>query len=175
MCDIVKEAQIECSECNVSNEESLEFTESYILNYTVSKEEKDEVRLSTVGQNCNENWFRHRMGRITGSVAHRVLTRRETTDPTNLVNEIRDKKSFNEDKLPPQINYGRMHEEDALKHYISIERLKTTKFSITKTGLVLFKFYLKKYPFLGASPDGITSNGKVVEAKCSWKFKEQTP
>ena len=171
MCDIVKESQIECFKQNLSNEESLEFSKNYILNYTVSKKQKDEVCLSTVGQSCNENWFRHRIGRITGSVAHRVLTRRKTTDPSNLVSEIIGKKSFNDDRLPPQIKYGRMHEEDALKHYISIERLKTAKFSVSKTGLVL----LNNYPFLGASPDGITSNGKVVEVKCSWKFKEQTP
>lgn len=169
--DVIKESQIKSRELNVTNEEYLEFTKSYILNYKISKQQKEELSLSTVGQSSNQNWFLHRIGRITGSVAHRVFARRDTTDPSSLLNEIMGRSIFDDNKLPPQIKYGRMHEEDALKHYVTIERLKTAKFSIRKTGLVL----LNNYPFLGASPDGITSTGKVVEVKCSWKFKEKTP
>ena len=40
--------------------------------------------------------------------------------------------------------------------------LNLPKFSVRKTGLVL----LNDYSFLGASPGGITSNGRVVEVKC---------
>lgn len=35
----------------------------------------EQISLTTVGQSSNSNWFKHRIGRITGSVAHRVLTR----------------------------------------------------------------------------------------------------
>ena len=104
-------------------------------------------------------------------MTHRVDTRREETDPTSLINAIMGKCSLDDDNLPPQIKYGRIHEDDAIEHYVSIERLNSPKFSVRKTGLVL----LNDYSFLGASPDGITSDGRVVEAKCLWKFREKTP
>ena len=85
---IIKESQIKSRELNVTNEEYLEFTKSYILNYKISKQQKEELSLSTVGQSSNQNWFLHRIGRITGSVAHRVFARRDTTDPSSLLNEI---------------------------------------------------------------------------------------
>ena len=100
-----------------------------------------------------------------------MLTRIECTDPTSLINGIMGKCSLDDDKLPPQIKYGRIHEDDAIEHYVSIERLNLPKFSVRKTGLVL----LNNCSFLGASPDGITSDDRVVEAKCLWKFIEKTP
>lgn len=96
-----------------------------------------------------------------------MQTRRERIDPTSLINAIMGKSSLHDDKLPPQIKYGRSHEDDAIEHYVSIERLNLPKFSVRKTGLVL----LNDCAFLGASPDGITSDGRVVEVKCLWKFK----
>ena len=171
MSDIIKELKTDIKEQNLTEDEYLEFAKNYVLNYKVSKEQREEISLITVGQSSNSNWFKHRIGRITGSVAHRVQTRRERTDPTSLINAIMGKCSLDDDKLPLQIKYGRNHEDDAIKHYVSIERLNSPKFSVRVTGLVL----LNDCSFLGASPDGITSDARVIEAKCLWKFREKTP
>ena len=101
----------------------------------------------------------------------RDSTRREGADPTCLINAIMGKCCLDDDKLPPHIKYGRIHEDDAIEHYVSIERLNSLKFSVRKTGLVL----LNDCSFLGARPDGITTDGGVVKAKCLWKFREKTP
>ena len=85
------------------------------MNYKVSKDQREEISLITMAQSGNSNWFKHRIGRITGSVAHRVHTRREGTDPTSLINTIMGKYSLDDDKLPPQIKYGRIHEDDAIE------------------------------------------------------------
>ena len=171
MSDIIKELETHSKEQNLTTGEHLEFAKNYVLNYKVSKDQRELISSIIVGQSSNSNWFKHRIGRIAGSVAHRVNTRREGTDPTSLINAITGKCSLDDDKLPPQIKYGRIHEDDAIEHYVSIERLNLPKVSVRKTGLVL----LNDYSFLGASPDGITSDGRVVEAKCSWKFREKTP
>lgn len=171
MSDIIKELKTDIKAQNLTEDEYLEFAKNYVLNYKVSKDQREEISLITVGQSSNSNWFKHRIGRITGSVAHRVQTRRERTDPTSLINAIMGKCSLDDDKLPVQIKYGRNHEDDAIEHYVSIERLNSPKFSVRKTGLVL----LNDCSFLGASPDGITSDARVVEVKCLWKFREKTP
>ena len=169
--DIIKELKTDIKAQNLTEDEYLEFAKNYVLNYKVSKDQREEISLITVGQSSNSNWFKHRIGCITGSVAHRVQTRRERTDPTSLINAIMGKCSLDDDKLPVQIKYGRNHEDDAIEHYVSIERLNSPKFSVRKTGLVL----LNDCSFLGASPDGITSDARVVEVKCLWKFREKTP
>lgn len=166
MSDIIEDLKMDTKEQNLTTSEYLQFAKNYVLNYEVSKDQREQISLTTVGQSSNSNWFKHRIGRITGSVAHRVLTRIECTDPTSLINGIMGKCSLDDDKLPSQIKYGRIHEDDAVEHYVLIERLNSPKFSVRKTGPVL----LNNCSFLGASPDGITSDDGVVEAKCLWKF-----
>ena len=166
MSDIIKELKTDSKEQTLTTGEHLEFAENYVLNYKVSKDQREEISSITVGQSSNSNWFKHRIGRTTGSVAHRVNTRREGTDPTSLINATMGKGSLDDDKLPPQVKYGRIHKDDATEHYVSIEKLNSPTFSVRKTRLVL----LNDYSFLGARPDGITSDGRVVEVKCLWKF-----
>jgi hypothetical protein len=42
----------------------------------------------TRNQAISTSWYQHRMGRVTGTIAHDVLTRRDTTIPDNLVKRI---------------------------------------------------------------------------------------
>ena len=119
MSDIIKELKMDIKEQNLTADEYLKFAKNYVLKYKVSKDQREEISLITVGQSSNSNWFKHRIGRITGSVAHRVQTRREGTDPTSLINTIMGKCSLDDDKLPPQIKYGRIHEDDAIEHHVS--------------------------------------------------------
>lgn len=70
----------------------------------VSKDQRAEISLITdnIGQSRNSNWSKHSIGRsTTGSVAQRVHTRREGTDPTSLTNATMDKCSLEDDELPP--------------------------------------------------------------------------
>jgi len=104
MSDIIKELKMNTKEENLTTREHLELGKNYVLNYNVSKDQREQMSLITVGQSSNSNSFKHRIGRTTGSVAHRVLTRRESTDPTSLINPIMGKHSLDDDKLPPQMD-----------------------------------------------------------------------
>ena len=126
MSDIIKELKTDSKEQNLTTGEYLEFAKNYVLNYKVTKDQREEIALITMGQSSNSNWFKHRIGRITGSVAHGVQTKREGTDPTGLIKAIIGKCSLDDDKLPPQIKHGPSHEDDAIEH-VSIVRFKFAK------------------------------------------------
>ena len=75
--------------------------------------------------------------------------------------------------IPPAMNkvpatkHGDYYEEIAIKHYEAI------------TGEVCIPCGLKthddgEYWFLGASPDGLTESGKIVEVKCPYMLKDST-
>ena len=66
MSDIIKKLKTDIKEQNLTEDEYLEFAKNYVLNYKVSKEQREEISLITVGQSSNSNWFKHRIGRITG-------------------------------------------------------------------------------------------------------------
>ena len=76
----------------------------------------------TMGQ--SEQWFEQRKGRITGSVAHRVVTRMKTaardpeTDTTNLLKSILGKTTPTDDI--PALKYGRSMEPNAKIKYQQI-------------------------------------------------------
>ena len=121
MSDNIEELKTDSKEQNLTTGEYLEFAKNYVLNYKVTKYHREEIALITMGQSSNSNWFKRRIGRITGSVAHGVQTKREGT-----VKAIIGKCSLDDDKLPPQIKHGPSHEDDAIEH-VSIVRFKFAK------------------------------------------------
>ena len=55
MSDIMKELKTDIKEQSLTEDEYLEFAKNYVLNYKVSKEQREEILLITVGQSSNSN------------------------------------------------------------------------------------------------------------------------
>ncbi|XP_014666793.1 PREDICTED: uncharacterized protein LOC106808546 [Priapulus caudatus] len=56
--------------------------------YQCSELQVANLERRTLSQSVCPLWFEHRKGRITGTKAHSVVHRRETTDPCNLIRQI---------------------------------------------------------------------------------------
>lgn len=132
----------------------------------------NEVELRTRGQSDNKLWFEARKGRITASLFHDVLKRKESTNPGKLVEKIIGEN--NEQLTTAAIKWGLKHENIAKKRYQAHMRLHgKEKISVKNCGL----FLLQSFIAIGASPDGIVqtnTNTYLVEIKCPFKWRNST-
>ena len=55
MSDIIKDLKMDTKEQNLTTSEYLEFAKNYVLNYEVSKDQREQISLITVGQSSNSN------------------------------------------------------------------------------------------------------------------------
>ena len=138
------------------------------------------IEQRTCGQATNDQWHLYRKGRVTGSIAHAVLTKGRKgatsdaeSDMTNLVRRI-----LGEDTIPshiPALKYGREMEEEARGAYVKKERPLHTSFSVRECGL----FVHGEKIFLAASPDGLVScdccGEGALEIKCPYSVSHEVP
>ena len=125
----------------------------------------------TVKQNSSLEWHRMRCGRITASVAHKIL-HTDASNPSPSVIKNICMPGANLTKIPA-IKWGIDNEEKALEAFGDALKQGHENFTISKSGLRI----RKDLPYLGASPDAIIScsccGDSVVEVKCPFKFKEE--
>jgi hypothetical protein len=111
-----------------------------------------EIEERTRGQSANAEWLKCRMGRVTASVARRVVdamksnpVRRDT-----LMKKIAsDIMNTNDIRNLPAIKWGAEHESTAVNQYA------TTLPHHSRLDVQCGLHVHPKYPFVGASPDGI--------------------
>lgn len=128
------------------------FKEEVMINI----DEAFQIEKNTINQHKNELWHRHRRVRLTASNFHRVYRRKDNFHDLS-------KSIMNPPDLSriPAINYG-LQKEDSVKYLI---KKHFKDFTFRNVGLVINP----KYPYLGASPDGLLhSNNEtaLVEIKC---------
>ncbi len=144
----------------------------------LDSKQAEKIELETRLQSVSKSWFAHRSIQLTSSNFGKVITRKETTDPTKLVKEVtKERVMSNSERLPPSLKWGRENEAPAIERY-SCERAAST---VLNTGLIVNP----KYPWLGCSPDGIvlSKEGNVVGCvEVKWPYtqrdktvKEATP
>ena len=92
------------------------------------------------------------MGKVTGTKAHDVLTRRDTTIPDNLVKRIVGYVSYDLSKKGA-VKWGIQHEDECRQAYSSHQTHQYINFKIELSGFAINS----QHPFLGATPDGIIS------------------
>lgn len=72
----------------------------------------------------------------------------------------------------PACNWGIIHENLAREEFTKIMKLHHTNFTCKQVGLIL----MKKNPYIGASPDDITScdccRKSIIEIKCPFKYSK---
>lgn len=153
---------------------------------SVSEADVMQIDRETVNQSSSSLWYRCRVGRVTGSISHRVLHTSSTCPAPSLISDI-----CTTHKLvrTPAILWGRMHESDALSTYevaLGIGKMSSgtatqisvhgdigkahTNVKVSKCG---FRVSVEK-PFIGASCDAYVScdccGAGVVEAKCPYNW-----
>jgi len=149
----------------------------------INDAEKQKIEEETRDQHLSEQWRNQRLGRITASIIHDVMTKTESIIANRRKN-VCPKYSPLVDKvvngnpdigmLDP-VKWGKLHEDDAIKTFMAEEATKHEGGlnNVRKCGL-LVKI---DEPFLGASPDGLFSckccGTAVLEAKCPYNIKDQ--
>ena len=138
----------------------------------VTQAEVDYLADSTVKQSSSTVWHEQRKGRITASVAHRVIHTNQDQPAPSVIKTIchPDTGTLN----TPAVSWGREKEPIAYKAYKDIVSPLHTECVIKETGL---RICVDK-PFIGASPDGIVTcechGDGVIEIKCPYKFKDSS-
>ncbi|KAL3873272.1 hypothetical protein ACJMK2_036408 [Sinanodonta woodiana] len=118
---------------------------------TLNDEEVRNVELETRNQAISREWHRFRIGRITASRIKAVCHASNEKSPQSLIKAICYPETV---KLNTKATrFGSDHEKEARKQYIDTMRKEHENFFVKENGLVLNK----KYPHLGASPDGLGS------------------
>jgi len=139
----------------------------------VSDGEAEYLEKATKGQTSSSLWYDHRVGRITASQIGKVVKCAETKFPTSIVNSIMQYKNLN--PYIPALKWGRQNEENARQDY-KVDMMKNhVDFEVHTAGLLISS----KYPFLGATPDGIVScsccGTGLLEVKCPFKYRDSNP
>ena len=142
----------------------------------VTKEEADFLQKATINQSQCLTWHEYRKGRITAfhfyDVCRHVLSSR--IYPTSIVKRIMQ--YYSSTKNVAAMKWGGEKEDGGRKDYVAFTEAKhNCMFVVHQCGLVIDP----KYPFLGASPDGIVCCaccGKgVLEIKCPFKYRDYSP
>jgi len=134
----------------------------------------------TRSQASSDEWYTHRRGRISASIAHRVLTKNRklaaagNVDCSSLVSEIlRD--GADSSLNVPSLQYGRQQESSAVKLYENCQKGLHSGLTVTYCGL----FVLPDSIFICATPDRLVNcaccgNG-LLEVKCPFSSTSVSP
>lgn len=158
--------------------------------HEVTEEEIENVERATIHQASCVQWHQERVGRITGSIAHRVLTATEHPSKS-LINTICEQR--HRPIMKPWIQWGRHHEQDAIDTYQYTLGAGSPTANLSSTiyicapvdaphqNLVIRKAGFRicqTMPYLGVSCDGYVScdccGEGVIEAKCPYRWGQDT-
>ncbi|CAL9699753.1 unnamed protein product [Knipowitschia caucasica] len=151
------------------SEPLLRHCESIFENITMTEEEATNCEADTRAQSKSKKWFTFRTGRITASKMKSVCRSAPDKPSLSLVKDIcYPSKSFS----TAATKWGCDHEKKARQHYIDSMQNLHENFQLKESGLII----TPKYPFLGATPDGIGScdccGDVILEVKCPYCRKD---
>ena len=138
------------------------------------------VEQDTRGQSINNQWYYHRVGRISSSRSHQIGHIRDATDHGPILDTIfgcTNSSSPAPVPAPPvqtaAMSHGQKIENLARREYTQEKKKKGTPVSVVATGL----FISTEHPWLATSPDGLVSDDSasdrfgVREIKCPFSSK----
>ena len=142
------------------------------LDISFTQEEGKAAEECTRDQAASDTWFRLRAGRITASKMKAVCRTDKQKPSISLIKNICYPEKFK--FSTPATAWGCEHEKEALGLFVSKMSEKHQNFKVEDSGI----FLNPKFPFLGASPDGVATcdccGVKLVEIKCPFSKKFQT-
>ena len=142
------------------------------LDLSITDTEINNVEKTTQGQSFSKKWFQFRAGRITASKMKSVCHTNPENPSKSLIKQIcfPEMSKFSSEGT----KWGCHHEATALGNYEEYMGTQHSDFSLSKCG-----FWLNKdYPFIGATPDGLTycscCGEGCVEVKCPFCKKHKS-
>lgn len=141
---------------------SKEYVDNRLLKLKNYREQLEKLKQLPTIEQRTQIWYDTRNTLITASDFAQALNEGKFGNQKQFIIKKTgyEKDEFNGD-LPP-LKWGVMFEHVATKIYESRYNVKINEFGLIKH---------KEYDFFGASPDGITNNGIMVEIKCPFKRK----
>jgi len=137
--------------------------------FDVTQEMADAVEQETRAQSQSKFWFKQRAGRVTASKMKAVCHTNLTHPSHSLIKTICYPEEFS--FTSKQTAYGSKNEKKARELYYKTIVKDHIDFQLSESGLVINP----KWPFIGASPDGVVSClccGKgVLEIKCPYSHQ----
>lgn len=99
---------------NTVKTENMSVSDFHSFVSTCNKNIIDEIEVRTKGQHDNPLWVAARTGRVTASMFHDIKTKKDTTKPDNIIqNVLGESKSFDNNAVA----WGRKQEPIAKKRY----------------------------------------------------------
>ena len=139
------------------------------MQLSVSAEEVQAVEKATRRQALCKIWFDQRAGRTTASKMYSVVHTSETNPSVSLIKAICYPEAFSFSSKATRL--GQKQEKLALSRYENSQSQHHESLKISASGLILNP----KWPFLGASPNGIVNcsccSKGILEIKCPYKHR----
>ncbi|XP_070560516.1 uncharacterized protein [Ptychodera flava] len=143
---------------------------TYLCENTSETDIKEVFHL-TSEQSKSSEWFEYRKGRLTASVFHRAVHYQGDDLGNYIVKAVVGEGTFSNEAT----EYGINCEPVARYFYYNEYKKSHQNAVVVNSGL----FISKKYPYLGASPDGIVlckcCEKGILEIKCPFKYKDMSP
>jgi len=156
--------------CKLSYPDLLETCEN--VSIEVTDDMAQAVEKETRKQSKTALWFKYRAGRVTASRMKAVCHTDITNPAQSLVKGICYPEAFN--FTSKQTNWGCKHEKQARDRYEKVVKSNHTNLHVKECGL----FINPKWPFVGASPDGIITCDccpkGVLEIKCPFCHRDES-
>ncbi|KAL5013934.1 hypothetical protein ScPMuIL_008204 [Solemya velum] len=139
---------------------------------SVSEEEAHNCELDTRTQSKSKQWFRLRAGRITASKIKAACKTSLEKPSMSLIRDICYPMTRTFSSASTQ--WGCQHEKTAREQYQREMEVLHENFVVRDSGLVINP----KYPFLGATPDGVAScqccGDVILEIKCPYCQRDKS-
>lgn len=140
------------------------------LHENVDSADRRNIEDLTSGQSETQDWFTHRKGRITASIASKVMHFKDNDNFDNYI--VKSIMGESNNASTAAMEYGKTNEEVARQLYYHKYKTSHKRFKVSECGLIISE----EYPYLGASPDGLVTcnccHDGIIEIKCSYKFRD---
>ena len=166
---ISKEMEVQTTSLPVAS-----WPSEHMMNMSLSESERLQIVNTTRGQHKNPEWHAQRLGAITASRAHRVISlmKRGKSSPDNLVRDIVHPKEIHFSNTA--MSWGTMKEAVAMDDYIKCFKLSHSMVSVnTQPGLYVHPIH----NYIRASPDAVINcqchGDRLVEIKCPYSIRNE--
>ena len=136
----------------------------------VTLDDSKRIEHETNGQRLCSAWFKERSRHLTSSLFGRIIKRRQPIFPKSILDQIQ-KTKVGRTVNAPSLQWGIDKEETVLAKY---KENMTKPLQVISCGLMINP----KWPWLGASPDGLVIHGEKLsgglEIKCPYSKKNAT-
>lgn len=159
------------SSVNMDEKQLLEHSKQRyeIYSRTYTNEAYQKLEEITRRQSECKSWRFHRAGRITASVCYQAVNTNLTQPCKSVLHTIMQ---YSEVVDTNATRYGKRMEKEAITMYLENQKYMHKNLQVKNCGLLV----TEKYPFLGASPDGIVTcdchADRILEVKCPYKYRE---